>query len=128
MEGDVEAHCFRDKPQSTGEAGPPCSMGWGAGPLRPLQVPADDEEPLPTVWLLPSRWSRAGLQTGGIQAIWSCARRRRRRRQQLELGSALPPNLLAYCTGGISAPQVPSSPGTDSKWGTQGGMLGTVSR
>lgn len=109
--------CFGDKRQLTREVpeeprlhvGSPILLGSeGEGSPDPLQVYAGNEEPLPTAWLLPSRWSQAGLQTGGIQAIWSHAWRRRRRwRQQLEPGSALPPNPLAHCTRGIRAPPAP---------------------
>jgi len=90
-------------------APPTLLWGGGTGSPDPLRVPAGGEEPLPTARLLPSRWSRAGLRTGGIQAIWSCAGRRRRK-QQLEPGSALPPNPVAQCTGGIRGPQAPLWP------------------
>lgn len=131
--------CFGDKPQLSREvteeprlhAGSPILLGSeGEGSPDPLRVPAGNEEPLPTAWLLPNRWSWAGLQTGGIQAIWSHARRRRRWRrrwrQQLEPGSALPPNPLAHCTRGIRAPPAPCQPRQPKQGGGTGAMLGTA--
>lgn len=62
--------CFGDKPQLTREmteeprlhAGSPILLGGeGEGSPDPLRVPAGNEEPLPTAWLLPSRWSWAGF-------------------------------------------------------------------